>query len=45
MGIKRDEYKNEPQYYIKRGQVAYLEQEALSKFHKEVGDHPKYNKQ
>ena len=45
MGIPRDEDRHNPKYYIKRGWVAYLEQEALANFHEVVGDHPKYNKQ
>ena len=45
MGIKRDDSPNKPDYYIRRGWIAFLEQEALAKFHQKVNKHPKYNKQ
>jgi len=45
MGIKRDDSPSTREYYIKRGWVAFLEQEAFAEFCTEVGGHPKYNKQ
>ncbi len=45
MGIECNVISPTSEDYIRMGWVAYYEYEAFSIFNKEVGDHPKYNKQ
>ena len=45
MGIECDVKEPTGKDYIKMGWVAYFEYEAFSQYFKEIGKHPKYNKQ
>ncbi len=45
MGVKCDPQAPTSDDYLRMGWVAFFEYEAFSRFHEEVGGHPRYNKQ